>query len=92
MAQKSFTFDFVDKSAKSIAYECESAERLRTTVEAGVPFVFANRPGMLALAKLLLKIGMSEYSQGFHVHVRSDFSDDAAERDALTILLDEPRK
>jgi hypothetical protein len=65
---------------------------LRTTVEAGVPFVFANRAGMLALAKLLLKIGMSEYSQGFHVHVRSDFSDDAAEREALTILLDEPRK
>lgn len=44
---------------------------------------------MLALAKLLLKISMGEYKAGFHIHLRSDFSSDAAQRDALTILLDE---
>lgn len=38
MPQKNFTFDFEDKSPKSIAYECEGAERLRTSVEGGVPF------------------------------------------------------
>jgi hypothetical protein len=89
MAQKSFAFDFEDKSPKSIVYECEGAERLRTSVEAGAAFVFANRAGMLALAKILVKLGMGEYRQGFHVHLRSDFSDDAAQADALTILLDE---
>src|SRR5262249_50421544 len=90
MAQKSFKFDFEDRSPKSIAYECEGTEHLRTSIEAGVPFVFANRAGMLALAKLLIKLSMGEYKQGFHIHVRSDFSGDAALPDALTILLDEP--
>jgi hypothetical protein len=90
MAQKSFAFDFEDKSPKSIAYECEGAERLRTSLEAGVPFVFANRAGMLALAKILVKVGTGEYRQGFHVHLCSDFSGDAAQPDALTIVLDEP--
>jgi len=89
MAQKNFTFDFEDRSPKSIAYECDGTERLRTSIEGGVPFVFANRAGMLALAKLLVKLSMGEYKQGFHIHLRSDFSGDAAEADALTILLDE---
>ena len=89
MPQKTFTFEFEDKSPKSIAYECEGNERLRTSVEAGVPFVFANRAGMLALSKILLKLAMGEYKQGFHVHLRSDFSDDGAEPDVLTILLDD---
>jgi hypothetical protein len=89
MAQKTFTFDFEDRSPKSIAYECGGTERLHTSVEAGVPFVFANRAGMLALAKLLIKISLGQYKQGFHIHLRPDFSDDAAQRDVLTILLDE---
>jgi hypothetical protein len=89
MAQKSFTFDFEDRSPKSITYECDGTERLRTSVEAGVPFVFANRAGMLALAKLLVKLSMGEYKEGFHIHLRPDFSDDAARPDVLTILLDE---
>ena len=92
MNQKNFTFDFDDKSPKSIAYECEGTERLRTSVEGSVPFVYANRAGMLALAKILVKIGMGEYRQGFHVHLRSDFSDDAAQTDALTILHDDSGK
>jgi hypothetical protein len=44
---------------------------------------------MLALAKLLVKISMGEYKQGFHIHLRADFSGDAAQPDVLTILLDE---
>jgi hypothetical protein len=90
MSQKSFAFDFEDRSPKSIAYECEGTERLRTKTEAGIPFVFANRAGMLALAKLLVKLGMGEYKRGFHIHLRSDFSGDAAQPDVLAILLDEP--
>ena len=89
MAQKSFTFDFEDKSPKSIGYECDGTEHLRTSVEADGPFVYANRAGMLALAKLLIKLSVGEYKQGFHIHLRSDFSGDAAQPDVLTILLDE---
>jgi hypothetical protein len=90
MAQKHFTFDFEDRSPKSpIIYEGDGAEHLRTSVEGGVPFIFANRAGMLALAKLLIQLSMGEYKQGFHIHLRSDFSGDAAKPDALTILLNE---
>ena len=91
MAEK-LPLRFDDKSANSIAYECEGTERLRTSVEAGVPSLFANRAGMLALAKVLVKIGMCDYKNGSHLYVRyvrSDFSGDAAEPDVLTILLDE---
>ncbi len=89
MAKKIFTFDFEDRSPKSITYECDGSERLHTSVEAGGPFLLANRAGMLALAKLLIKLSMGEYKQGFHIDLRSDFSGDAAQPDALTILLDE---
>ena len=44
---------------------------------------------MLALAQLLVKLRMGEYEQGFHIHLRSDFSGDDTQRDVLTILLDE---
>ena len=67
MAQKRFAFDFENRSPKSIAYECDGSERLRTSTESGVPFVFANRAGMLALTQLLVKLSMGEYKQGFHI-------------------------
>ena len=90
MAQRSFKFEFEDRSPKSpIIYDTEGADRLRTSVEGGVPFVWANRAGMLALAKLLVQISMGEYKEGFHIHLRSDFSGDASQADVLTILLDE---
>ena len=89
MTQKTFTFEFEDDSPKSISFECEGDEQLRTTVEGGVPFVFANRAGMLALAKLLIKLSLGTYRDGFHVHLRADFSGDGAEPDVLTVLLNE---
>lgn len=90
MVHKTFTFAFEDKSPKSIRYECEGDEYLRTSVEEGMPFLYANRAGMIALAKLLIKMGTGEYREGFHVHLRSDFSGDGDKPDALTILLNEP--
>jgi len=44
---------------------------------------------MLALAKLLVKLSLGDYKDGFHVHLRADFGGDAAEPDVLTLLLDE---
>ena len=90
MAQKSFNFEFEDGSPKSpIIYDCDGADHLDTSVEAQVSFVWANRAGMLALAKLRIQISLGEYKQGFHIHLRSDFSGDAAQPDVLTILLEE---
>jgi hypothetical protein len=86
---KTFTYQFRDNSPRSITYECGDTERLTTSVEDGVPFVYANRAGMLTLAKLLIQLSLGEYKNGFHIHLRADFTDDAAKPDVLTILLNE---
>lgn len=49
--KKTFTYEFEDNSPRSVTYEVEETERLTTSVQDGVPFVFANRAGMLTLAK-----------------------------------------
>lgn len=89
MQRRTFAFEFQDDSPDSLAYELDGTERLHTVVEDGVPFVFANRAGMLALAKLLIKMASGSYADAFHVHLRRHFSDDAGTDDALTLLLDE---
>jgi hypothetical protein len=86
---KTFTYQFPDGSPRSVNYECGNADRLATTVEDGVPFVYANRAGMLTLAKLLIQLSLGEYKNGFHIHLRADFGDDASKPDVLTILLNE---
>ena len=86
---KTFSFEFEDHSPRSITYEISEAERLNTSVEGGIPFVYANREGMLALAKLLIQLSLGDYKNGFHIHLRPDFSDDAGQADVLTIVLNE---
>jgi hypothetical protein len=86
---KTFTYKFRDDSPRSITYECGDTERLATSVENGIPCVYANRAGMLTLAKMLIQLSLGEYKNGFHIHLRADFSDEAAKPDALTILLSE---
>ena len=44
---------------------------------------------MLTLTKLLIQLSLGEHKDGFHVHLRADFSDDAAKPDVLTLLLNE---
>ena len=47
MENKTFTYQFQDNSPRSVTYECGDSERLTTSVENGIPFVYANRAGML---------------------------------------------
>ena len=89
MQNKTFTYEFQDNSPRSVAYECGDGVRLTTSVEDGIPFVCANRAGMLTLAKLLIQLSLGEYKNGFHIHLRAGFSDDASKPDVLTILLNE---
>jgi hypothetical protein len=58
VANKTFTYQFHDNSPRSIAYECGDTERLTTAVEDGIPFVYANRAGLLTLAKLLIQLSL----------------------------------
>jgi hypothetical protein len=87
--KKTFTYQFEADSPRSVTYECGETEQLATSVQDGVLFVFANRSGMLTLAKLLIQLGLGQHEEGFHVHLRADFSDDAAKPDVLTLLLNE---
>jgi hypothetical protein len=86
--KKVFHFEFEDESAAEsgskhdgITYEYSVAEneRLRIEMVNGVPFIFANGSGMLMLAKILVKIALGKYKNGFHVHLHQDFNADSPE-------------
>ena len=88
MEKKIFHFEFDDESAAAsgsrhdkITYEysAEEDERFRVEMIDGTPFIFANSAGLLTLAKILIKIGTSEYKDGFHVHLSQDFNADCPE-------------
>jgi hypothetical protein len=88
--KKVFHFEFDDESAGAtgklhdgISYECSETERLSTTTINDAPAIFANPDGLLTLAKILVKMGMSNYKSGFHLHLQKDFSSDPP--DVLTI-------
>jgi hypothetical protein len=89
MEKKTFSYEFEDHSPRSIMYEVEQGGMLSASVEHGVPFIYANREGMLTMAIFLLQMSLGKYKNGFHIHLRSNFSDDAGERDVLTFLLNE---
>jgi hypothetical protein len=84
---KQFSYTYNDDSRDRIAleYSPEADERLETSVENGVPFLYLNRSAMITLAKTLIKIANGSYSDGFHVHLHKDFNADEPER--LTVLL-----
>jgi len=86
--KKVFHLDFDDESAAEsgnkhdgISYESSAAEdeRLRIEMIDGVPFIFANGSGLLTLARILIKIALSKYKDGFHVHLHRDFNADSPE-------------
>ena len=84
---QSFNFEFEEERANHITfdYSPEADEDLDTTVENGVPILYANRPALLSLAKLFVKMALGEYKDGFHVHLRKDLNAD--EQDRLIVML-----
>jgi hypothetical protein len=95
VSKKAFHVEFDDESALAtgkkndrLSYEVSEDEHLRLELVEGVPFLFGNRPAFLSLAKIFVKMGLSDYKDGFHVQLRRDFSDDAEQQDVLTICVD----
>ena len=95
MSKKAFHVEFDDESASAtgkkhdrISYEILDDAQLRLELVEDAPFLFGNRPGFLSLARMLVKMSLSDYKNGFHVHLRQDFSGDAELPDAVTICLD----
>jgi hypothetical protein len=44
-----------------------------------VPLISGNSAGLVALGKFLIQIGLSEYKNGYHVHIYEDFNADKPE-------------
>jgi hypothetical protein len=84
--KKYFTYEFEEGQPDSLTYELsmEENERLDALTEDGIPVVYMNRPAMLTLAKLLIKLAEGPYKEQFHVHLKKDFGE---EKDVLTLML-----
>ncbi|HKD85904.1 MAG TPA: hypothetical protein VKB58_14220 [Terriglobales bacterium] len=81
----------VEKEARKreiiFEYVERSNEQLRVEFNDGIPYIVANRAGMLALAKLLVTISASGKLEDLYLHLRQDFDGDRDE--VLRIRLDE---
>lgn len=84
---KTFKFEFDEEKPNSLTYDVTLAEneKLDILLENGLPIVYLNRPAMLTLAKILIKMAMGSLTEGFHLHLRKDFNPDEADR--LTLML-----
>ena len=84
---KQFTYEYEDDGKNRITfdYSPEGDEKMDTSVENGIPFLYLNRSAMLTLAKTLIKVAIGTYSEGFHVHLNKDLNADEPER--LVVLL-----
>ena len=82
---KSFRFEFEEEKSDQLTYECsfEEDERLETSVESGVPFLYLNQSAMITLAKILIKMAKGPHSYGFHLH--RDFDEDAPESPVILL-------
>ena len=73
----------VEKEARKreiiFEYVERSNEQLRVEFKDGIPYIVANRAGMLALAKLLVTIGASRRLEDLYLHLRQDFDSDREE-------------
>jgi len=89
--QFTYVYDEDRKDSISFEYSPDADEKLATSVEHGVPFIYLNRAGMITLAKILIKIASGSYSDGFHVHLHGDFNADAPESVAIMLSSKEAR-
>jgi hypothetical protein len=84
--KKTFTYEYEEGDPGSLTYEISLGEneRLETLVEDEKPILYMNRPAMVTLAKLLIKLAEGPYEEQFHIHLRKDFGEGPA---ALTVML-----
>ena len=85
--KKTFTYEFEPEPTNRLSFDYseDADEKLDVLIENGVPIIYVNRSALITLAKLLLKMALGSYREGFHVHLRKDFNAD--EPDRLTVML-----
>jgi len=84
---KSFNYTFEDQSAEStLTFECSDDERFKVIVEEGVAVVYATKAALGTLARIFAKMALSDYEDGFHVHLEEDF--EPGNPEALRVVID----
>jgi hypothetical protein len=93
--KKSHLVEFLDGSAKAtgrrnddISSSYSGEESLSRFEVDGVSCISGNSAGLVKLGELLIQIGLSEYENGFHLHIREDF--DADKSEILIVGLNNP--
>jgi hypothetical protein len=83
---KTHLVEFIDGSAKAtgapndgISMSCTGNELLRRFEVDGIPYFYGNSAGLVKLGEILIRIGLSEYRDDFHLHIREDFDSDKDE-------------
>ena len=86
MSQR-FEYEFEEAQANCINFEYspDEDEVFQVSHENGSMVVCLNRSALLTLAKLLIKMSLGPYTNGFHVHLNTDF--DADQPECLTVML-----
>jgi hypothetical protein len=69
-----YEFEEAQPNTINFEYSPNADERLSTVIENGCPIPYLNRSGLLTLAKLLIKMSLGPYTDGFHVHLSEDFT------------------
>jgi hypothetical protein len=87
MTKKRFAYEFEQDTANRISfdYSPRGDDKIDSATEDGTPVLYLNRPGMITLARTLIKMAKGDYEAGFHVHLRKDFNADLPNR--LTVIL-----
>ena len=90
--KKQFQFEFEEERQNCITFEYspEADEKLDTLVENEVPILYLNRPGMITLAKMLIKMATGPYDDGFHIHLNKDLNANLPNR--LIVMLHQPQE
>ena len=84
-----FEFEFDDLSAQNklrLDYT-DMNPKLSLEMVDGVPFLYANKEGLMTLAKMMIKMSLGDYSDGFHMHLGVDFGDPSEVGEAVCVLL-----
>lgn len=90
--RRTFAYEFVDESQQrriTLDFGDSDDEVLRFGSADGEFYLNANKAGFLALAKVFLKLSMSAYSPGFHLHLGEDFSDPNEPKRISIALIDD---
>jgi hypothetical protein len=73
----------------SFEYSPREDEKIDSSIENGAPYLYINRPGMITLARILMKMATGDYVAGFHVHLEKNFDSDLPECVAIILSPDD---